>query len=68
MNSNQKESLVKYDSPVLISEKTQNDKTQKKVGLKTSGKLPPVLDQSKVSTQVEEILNNIIPPRYSCTK
>lgn len=49
-------SLVKYDNPVLVS--TINKRSDK--GVKKKGKLPPVERQS---TQTEDILNSILPPR-----
>lgn len=58
-----KDSLVKYDTPILLSEKgTEKDK--RKTIKKTTNKLPPVIDQNKTNQQVvEDILNSIIPPR-----
>ena len=77
-----KDSLVKYDTPTLISEKPSSGektdpsakkKVQNTIGnlsgtvasgsKKGSAKLPPVLDQSKAPSQIEEILNSIIPAR-----
>lgn len=66
-----KDSLVKYDSPVLVAEKSSTEKPpeQRKkltsaLGKKSTPKLPPVVDQSKAPSQIEEILNSTIPPRY----
>ncbi len=57
-------SLVKYDSPVLVS--TTKDKGKEKAGLgrtkKKGGDLPPV-EQKSGMTQTEDILNSILPPR-----
>ena len=52
-------SLVKYDTPVLIS-------TNKKSGKSGKSKkgLPPV--DRKQSSQTEDVLNSILPPRYAC--
>jgi hypothetical protein len=68
-----KESLVKYDPAVAISEKTPGSEkadkrksTARKAG-SASNKLPPVLDasdKSKLPSQIEDILNSIMPPRY----
>lgn len=49
-------SLVKYDNPVLVS--TTSNRSGK--GAKKKGQLPPVERQS---TQTEDILNSILPPR-----
>jgi hypothetical protein len=49
-------SLVKYHTPILVSisnAKGGKSKTQKK----------PVVD--KQTTQTEDILNSILPPRYN---
>ena len=51
-------SLVKYDSPVLVS--TTKDKGKEKAGRKKD--LPPV-EQKSGMTQTEDILNSILPPR-----
>ena len=50
------QSLVKYDSPVLVS--TNKDKK----GAKGKGKLPPVETKPNL-TPTEDILNSILPPR-----
>ena len=47
------DSLVKYDNPILVS-------TTKEKGKKKKNALPPVERQS---TQTEDILNSILPPR-----
>merc|ERR1719399_2612013 len=47
------DSLVKYDNPILVS-------TTKEKGKKKKNTLPPVERQS---TQTEDILNSILPPR-----
>ena len=52
-------SLVKYDSPVLVS--TTKDKGKDKGGRKKKD-LPPV-EQKSGMTQTEDILNSILPPR-----
>ena len=52
-------SLVKYDSPVLVS--TTKDKSKEKGGRKKKD-LPPV-EQKSGMTQTEDILNSILPPR-----
>lgn len=49
-------SLVKYDNPVLVS--TTGNKSGK--GAKKAGQAPPVERQS---SQTEDILNSILPPR-----
>ena len=51
-------SLVKYDSPVLVS--TTKDKGKEKAGRKKD--LPPV-EQKSGMIQTEDILNSILPPR-----
>ena len=48
------DSLVKYDNPILVST------TKEKGGKKKKNALPPVERQS---TQTEDILNSILPPR-----
>lgn len=64
-----KESLVKYDSPVLISEKPpsksdKKNKSKKPTPTSTLPKqLPPVDPAKNPASQVEDILNNIIPPK-----
>ena len=59
-----KDSLVKYDTPILLSEKSGMDKDKRKTPKKPTNKLPPVIDQNKTNQQVvEDILNSIIPPR-----
>ncbi len=66
MNGPVKDSLVRYDSPIFVSEKISQEKggqtEKRKVKKATPTKLPPVSD-SKVPSQVEDILNSIIPPR-----
>eukprot|EP01116_Phalansterium_solitarium_P000695 TRINITY_DN10535_c0_g1_i1.p1 TRINITY_DN10535_c0_g1~~TRINITY_DN10535_c0_g1_i1.p1 ORF type:complete len:256 (+),score=65.79 TRINITY_DN10535_c0_g1_i1:152-919(+) len=58
-----KESLVKFDQPVFAAEKADMVKTKpKKKSTNSTQKLPPV-DQSKASSQVEDILNQIMQPR-----
>lgn len=69
-------SLVKYDTPLLVSEAKKKNKTPLlRSNSKSSGKknlpsvgkkqtLPPVENKSPV-TQTEDILNNILPPRYN---
>lgn len=65
-----KDSLVKYDSPLLLSEKNTSgsgDKSKKQLSStskKSAPKLPPV-DQSgnKAQSQIEDILNSIISPK-----
>ena len=55
-------SLVKYDSPVLVST-TKDKKAGGKKGAK-GGALPPVTEATKTSlTPTEDILNSILPPR-----
>ena len=49
-------SLVKYNTPTLVS--TTGDKKGKKKG----GNAPIV---EKKTTQTEDILNSILPPRYT---
>lgn len=49
-------SLVKYDNPVLVS--TTGNRSGK--GAKKAGQAPPVERQS---SQTEDILNSILPPR-----
>jgi dynein light intermediate chain len=80
MDQQVKDSLVKYDSPVLVQEKPQvngtangappstaadpKKKNKRLTSTTTStSKLPPVAEQSKVASQVEVILNSIVPPR-----
>lgn len=73
-----KDSLVKYDSPILISEKASLNSTDKSDNsknkkanstlngtkkLNSSSKLPPVDPNSKVPSQVEDILNSIVQPK-----
>jgi hypothetical protein len=62
-----KESLVKYDSPVLVSEKpptTQvTDKKAKPKKTPNPKQLPPVDPSKTPASQVEYILNSIIPPK-----
>ena len=48
-------SLVKYNTPLLVST-TKDSKGRKKK------QLPPVND--KKTTQTEDILNSILPPRF----
>jgi hypothetical protein len=57
-----RESLVKYESPILVSEKNGSENTK----LSSSQKKPSkkIVDQVKSNSQVEEILNSIIPPKY----
>ena len=50
-------SLVKYDNPVLVS--TTNDRSGKG-GKKKGQQAPPAERQS---SQTEDILNSILPPR-----
>eukprot|EP01059_Diplonema_ambulator_P027751 TRINITY_DN4639_c0_g1_i1.p1 TRINITY_DN4639_c0_g1~~TRINITY_DN4639_c0_g1_i1.p1 ORF type:complete len:281 (+),score=40.18 TRINITY_DN4639_c0_g1_i1:152-994(+) len=50
-------SLVKYDNPVLLAEVRE---VKKKGGATGKGRLPPV---DKPSSQTEDILNMILPPR-----
>lgn len=65
-----KDTLVRYDPPIVITDKVggsaldpKASKKKLKVTLKKGGgKLPPV-DSSKPNSQVEDILNSIIPPR-----
>ena len=47
-------SLVKYNTPTLVS--TTGDKKGKKKGAQT---------EQKKTTQTEDILNSILPPRYT---
>ena len=49
-------SLVKYDNPVLVS--TTGNRSGK--GAKKKGQAPPV---DRQSSQTEDILNSILPPR-----
>ena len=51
------QSLVKYDTPSLL---TTKDKKAK--GAKGGKKLPPVETKTPL-TQTEDILNSILPPR-----
>ena len=51
------QSLVKYDTPSLL---TTKDKSKK--GAKGGKKLPPV-ETKQPLTQTEDILNSILPPR-----
>jgi hypothetical protein len=68
MSQQVKDSLVKYDSPILVSEKLQSkvDKNQKNVPRvkKSTGpipkQLPPVDPTKSPASQVEDILNNIV--------
>ena len=53
------QSLVKYDTPSLL---TSKDKSKK--GAKGGKKLPPV-ETKQPLTQTEDILNSILPPRYA---
>ena len=53
------QSLVKYDTPSLL---TTKDKSKK--GGKGGKKLPPV-ETKQPLTQTEDILNSILPPRYA---
>ena len=52
-------SLVKYDTPSLL---TTKDKSKGKSGAKGGKKLPPV-ETKQPLTQTEDILNSILPPR-----
>ena len=52
-------SLVKYDTPSLL---TTKDKSKGKPGAKGGKKLPPV-ETKQPLTQTEDILNSILPPR-----
>ncbi|PRP77831.1 hypothetical protein PROFUN_14150 [Planoprotostelium fungivorum] len=63
MSQQAKESLIKYESAILVSEK--NDKTiEKKATKRPHNKLPPVVaEPSKANQVIEEILNAIIPPK-----
>lgn len=71
MSQQVKDSLVKYDSPILVSEKlqTKTDKNQKNVPKvkKATGpipkQLPPVDPTKSPASQVEDILNNIVAPK-----
>jgi hypothetical protein len=60
--SKTRDSLIKYDPPVLVADKD----TKKAAPVKKSGaKLPPVSDPSsfKPASQIDEILAAIIPPK-----
>ncbi|OAF66805.1 inner dynein arm light chain, axonemal [Intoshia linei] len=66
-------SLVKYDSPVLVSRNTERKQSKNKISqskidegtealpFEGKQKLPPV--ESKNGQQTDEILNSILPPR-----
>ena len=59
-------SLVRYDKEVLVStsKKAASGKDKlAKSGLKKS--LPPVDPKASAQSQTEDILNSILPPRYS---
>ena len=56
------QSLVKYDTPSLL---TSKDKS--KEGAKGGKKLPPV-ETKQPLTQTEDILNSILPPRCALRK
>ena len=51
-------SLVKYDTPSLLTTKDKKSKA----GAKGGKKLPPV-ETKQPLTQTEDILNSILPPR-----
>lgn len=58
-------SLVKYDTPVLVSEAKKKQKPLESTPSKKGGKkLPPVENKPSI-TQAEDILNSILPPRLS---
>lgn len=52
-------SLVKYETPSLLTTKSKAAK-----GAKGGKKLPPV-EAKQPLTQTEDILNSILPPRYA---
>jgi hypothetical protein len=52
-------SLVKYETPSLLTTKSKGAK-----GAKGGKKLPPV-EAKQPLTQTEDILNSILPPRYA---
>ena len=52
------QSLVKYDTPSLLTTKDKKGKA----GAKGGKKLPPV-ETKQPLTQTEDILNSILPPR-----
>ncbi len=61
-----KDSLIRWNPPVLVTEKTSNSKTDKKAKTKKSlppKQLPPVDPSKNPESQVEDILDSIIPPR-----
>lgn len=55
-------SLVKYDTPSLL---TTKDKKPAKGGVKGGSKKLPPVEAKQPLTQTEDILNSILPPRYS---
>jgi dynein light intermediate chain len=64
------QSLVRYDNPVLVfrtdSNATKQKSTEKGKQQIGSKKLPPVDDKRpKTPSQTEDILNSILPPRYT---
>jgi hypothetical protein len=62
------QSLVRYDNPVLVSRTDVSTKTSKAAEKqsKVPKKLPPVDDKRpKTPSQTEDILNSILPPRFS---
>lgn len=55
-------SLVRYNTPVLVSTTKDRNGTKKGLGATAKKALPPVDQKSGVS-QTEDILNSILPPR-----
>jgi hypothetical protein len=54
-------SLIKYEPPVLMAEKDKKAGIPKKTA---PAKLPPVTEQGvKSATPIEELISSIIPPR-----
>jgi hypothetical protein len=59
-------SLVKYDTPVLVSEAKKKQKPlDSSTPTKKGGKKLPPVENKPTITQAEDILNSILPPRLT---
>lgn len=57
------QSLLKYETPLLVSEAKKRNKLKSTSG-KRAGTLPPVIESKHQVSQTEDILNAILPPKY----